>query len=82
MGMCKCEMTENGVCVTCTSGDSKCCEMIQACCDCLSLHDQRRLHLLRDDEQHPRLLRLLRNLYLLQVEALSPCREPEPPDSP
>src|SRR5262249_49729581 len=36
MGMCKCEMTETGVCVTCTSGDAKCCEMIQACCDCLS----------------------------------------------
>ncbi len=29
-------MTETGVVVTCTSGDSKCCEMIQACCDCLS----------------------------------------------
>src|SRR5690348_3422966 len=37
MGMCKYEMTEDGVCVTCTSGDSKCCEMIQACCDCLSV---------------------------------------------
>ena len=36
MGMCKCEMTDKGVCVTCTSGDSKCGEMIQACCDCLS----------------------------------------------
>ncbi len=36
MGLCKCEMTEDGVCVTCTSGDAKCCEMIQACCDCLS----------------------------------------------
>jgi hypothetical protein len=36
MGLCKCEMTESGVCVTCTSGDSKCCEMIQAYCDCLS----------------------------------------------
>src|SRR5262249_51787102 len=35
MGMCKCEMTEDGVCITCTSGDSKCAEMIQACCDCL-----------------------------------------------
>jgi hypothetical protein len=37
MGLCKCEMTETGVVVTCTSGDSKCCEMIQACCDCLSV---------------------------------------------
>jgi len=36
MGMCKCEMTDSGVCLTCTSGDSKCCEMIQACCDCMS----------------------------------------------
>jgi len=36
MGMCKCEMTDKGVCVTCTSGDAKCCEMIQACCDCMS----------------------------------------------
>jgi hypothetical protein len=35
MGMCKVEMTESGVCVTCTSGDTKCCEMIQASCDCL-----------------------------------------------
>jgi len=35
MGLCKCEMTENGVSFTCTSGDSKCCEMIQACCDCV-----------------------------------------------
>ena len=36
MGMCKCEMTDKGVCLTCTSGDTKCCEMIQACCDCLA----------------------------------------------
>jgi hypothetical protein len=36
MGMCKCEMTEKGVCITCTSGDAKCCEMIQSCCDCMS----------------------------------------------
>ena len=35
MGICKVEMTETGVCVTCTSGDAKCCEMIQASCDCL-----------------------------------------------
>jgi hypothetical protein len=35
MGICKCELTEDGVCITCTSGDSKCGEMIQACCDCL-----------------------------------------------
>jgi len=36
MGLCKCEMTEQGICITCTSGDQKCCEMIQASCDCLS----------------------------------------------
>ncbi len=36
MGLSKCEMTDKGVCITCTSGDSKCCEMIQACCDCLT----------------------------------------------
>jgi hypothetical protein len=36
MGMCKCETTRDGVSITCTSGDPKCCEMIQACCDCLS----------------------------------------------
>ncbi len=36
MGMCKYEMTDNGVCITCTSGDTKSCEMIQACCDCLN----------------------------------------------
>jgi hypothetical protein len=35
MGLCKCDMTETGVSLTCTSGDSKCCEMIQAACDCL-----------------------------------------------
>ncbi|MGH7173336.1 MAG: hypothetical protein ACRELG_23890 [Gemmataceae bacterium] len=35
-GMCKCEMTDKGICITCTSGDSKCSEMIQACCDCIS----------------------------------------------
>jgi hypothetical protein len=36
MGLCRCEMTDSGVLITCTSGDSKCAEMIQACCDCLS----------------------------------------------
>jgi hypothetical protein len=36
MGLCRCEMTEAGVSLTCTSGDSKCCEMIQAFCDCVS----------------------------------------------
>jgi len=36
MGMCKCDMTKDGCCITCTSGDAKCCEMIQACCECMS----------------------------------------------
>lgn len=36
MGMCKCEPTKDGVCITCTSGDAKCGEMIQACCECIS----------------------------------------------
>ena len=36
MGMCKCEMTKDGVCLTCTSGDKDCCTMIQACCDNLA----------------------------------------------
>src|SRR5262245_28690779 len=35
MGMCKYETTDKGCTITCTSGDQKCCEMIQACCDCL-----------------------------------------------
>ena len=36
MGMCTCEMTQNGCKVTCTSGDPKCCQVIQSCCDCMS----------------------------------------------
>ena len=36
MGLCKCESTKDGVTITCTSGDPKCCEMIQACCDCMA----------------------------------------------
>jgi hypothetical protein len=36
MGLCKYEMTEDGVSITCTSGDTKCCEMLQCCCDSLS----------------------------------------------
>jgi hypothetical protein len=36
MGMCRCETTEDGVCISCTSGDAKCGEMLQACCDNLS----------------------------------------------
>src|SRR5688572_6281645 len=33
MGMCKCEMTDKGVSMTCTSGDAACASMIQGCCD-------------------------------------------------
>src|SRR5262249_20133726 len=36
VGVCKCEKTKDGVCVICTSGDPKCCEMIQSCCDCMA----------------------------------------------
>lgn len=36
MGMCRCDMTKDGCCITCLSGDVKCCEMIQACCDCMT----------------------------------------------
>jgi hypothetical protein len=35
MGMCKCEMTADGMTMMCTSGDKACCDMIQACCDCM-----------------------------------------------
>jgi hypothetical protein len=34
--MCHTEMTKDGVCITCTSGDKKCGAMLQACCDCLA----------------------------------------------
>jgi hypothetical protein len=37
MGMCRCEATAGGCTVACTSGDPKCAEMIQACCDCMSI---------------------------------------------
>ena len=36
LGMCKYDMTDKGCTVTCMSGDAKCAEMIQACCDCMS----------------------------------------------
>ncbi|MBI2827036.1 MAG: hypothetical protein HYX69_20360 [Planctomycetia bacterium] len=35
-GITKCECTKDGVCITCTSGDKTCCEMIQSCCECIS----------------------------------------------
>lgn len=36
-GHTKCEMTQNGCCITCTSGDQNCCAMLQACCDSLCM---------------------------------------------
>jgi hypothetical protein len=33
---CKCDYTKDGCCITCTSGDKHCCEMLQAFCNCLS----------------------------------------------
>jgi hypothetical protein len=36
MGVCKCEMTKEGVTMTCTSGDKDCANMIQACCDAMT----------------------------------------------
>jgi hypothetical protein len=36
LGFCHCENTKDGVCITCTSADKKCAEMIQACCDCIA----------------------------------------------
>jgi hypothetical protein len=36
IGFCSCENTADGVCLTCISGDSKCCDMLQAFCDCLA----------------------------------------------
>jgi len=35
-GLCRCETTDDGICITCASGDAKCADMLQACCDCLS----------------------------------------------
>ena len=36
MCQCKCDMTKDGCVMTCTSGDAKCAEMIQGCCDCMT----------------------------------------------
>jgi hypothetical protein len=36
MGTCKWEMIPQGCAFTCTSGDAKCCSMIQSYCDCLN----------------------------------------------
>ena len=31
---CKCEYTNDGCCISCTSGDKQCCAALQACCEC------------------------------------------------
>lgn len=36
MANCKCEMTNMGCTITCTSGDKAAAKMIQACCDCMT----------------------------------------------
>jgi hypothetical protein len=36
MGMCRFDMTKDGMTMTCTSGDAQCCKMIQACCDTMT----------------------------------------------
>ena len=35
-GVCKCEYTKDGVCISCHSGDKTCCEVVQGCCECLA----------------------------------------------
>ncbi|WP_437205466.1 hypothetical protein [Planctomicrobium sp. SH664] len=35
-GHCKYEPTKDGCCITCTSGDAACCQMIQACCEAVA----------------------------------------------
>ncbi len=35
-GLCRCEPTQDGVCVTCTTGDTACGQMLQSFCDCLN----------------------------------------------
>jgi hypothetical protein len=35
MGMCRFEMTKQGIMMICTSGDANSCKMIQACCDAM-----------------------------------------------
>ena len=36
MGMCKMDMTDMGMTMTCTSADPACMKLIQSCCDCMS----------------------------------------------
>jgi hypothetical protein len=34
-GMCKCEMTKDGLCMTWCSKEADCCKMIQQCCNAM-----------------------------------------------
>src|SRR5512147_140161 len=61
MAMCRCEMTDKGCTITCTSGDAACCAMIQACCDCCAAMMKAGCTCCVHDEQHARLLQLLRH---------------------
>ena len=36
MGLTRCEVTDTGCTISCTTGDETCCKMIQSCCDCLT----------------------------------------------
>ena len=35
-GHCRCEMSKDGACITCTSGDKACCKMIKSMCDAIN----------------------------------------------
>ena len=59
MAMCKCEPTEDGVCITCTSGDPSVLRDDRGLLCLHDLDDEGWLHLLHDDQQHAGLLRLL-----------------------
>ncbi len=68
MGMCKCESTEMGVCITCTSGDKDCSRHDSGLLRLHDHHDEGRLHMLHDDEQHADVLRLLKSIPVRRSE--------------
>jgi hypothetical protein len=35
-GICKCEYTADGCCISCTRGDKACCEILQSCCETIA----------------------------------------------
>jgi hypothetical protein len=35
-GICTCEYTSDGCCITCISGDKACSQILQGCCECLA----------------------------------------------